>query len=41
MSRICRATLNSGKRKVYEVCTEMEGDNFGREKDKAVPLEAK
>jgi hypothetical protein len=24
-----------------EVCTEMEGDNFGREKEKAVPLEAK
>lgn len=41
MSRFCSATLNSEKKTVYEVCTEMEGDNFGKEKDKAAPLEVK
>jgi len=41
VSRFCSATINSEKKTVYGVCTEMEGNNFGREKDKSVPLEAK
>jgi hypothetical protein len=37
----CNPKFGGSKKTVYEVCTEVEGENFGREKDKAVPLEAK